>query len=370
MSLKNLLFFVLAVVHLAAFSQNQELSKTIVVSGGNYSNPNEHVAVGYFDQDPGDYHVFDSIYTQSVQSSLVDANRLFVTAGDSIVSYDLETFERLAAASFEGLNHLAVSGNKLLVTRQYPVTTESLLILDKQTLELSTLIELSGEAAGMAIDGDSAYVAVPGAWGTSNGRIAVVDLSGETLSREINLGTEAQGTKELFIRNFTLYAVNTHFSDYEANTFSVTALDLFSGTFETDILEGDYYGYYGNSVMTDSAIVIPVSSGMASYNVFSQEADPGFMSIVPSAVAFDHVDGQYHITTSDYSTYGDYQVYNQNGETVSQTFETGISPEAISLQYHVSNEFTLDEVEFWVGEGPKEALLVIDWNDGVEPVSL
>lgn len=370
MNLKNLLFFMLAAAHLAAFPQNQELSKTIVVSGGNYSNPNEHVAVGYFDQDPDEYHVFDSIYTQSVQSSLVDGTKFFVAAGDSIVSYDLETFERIAVASYEGLNHLAVSGDKLLVSRQYPVTTESLLVLDKQTLELSTLIELTGEAAGIAVDGDSAYVAVPGAWGTPEGRIAVIDLTTESLSREVVLGTEAQGTKELFIRNYTLYAVNTHFSDYEANTFSVTSFDLFSGTFETAVLEGDYYGYYGNSVMTDSSLIVPVSAGMASYNVFNNELDLGFMSTVPAAIAYDHVAREYHLTTSDYATYGEYQVYNAEGVPISGVFETGISPEALSLQYSVSNEFTMDEVEFWVGEGTEEALLVIDWNDGVNPVSL
>lgn len=370
MKMKNLFFFLLAVVHLAAFSQNQELSKTFIASGGNYSNPNEHVAVGYFDEEPQEYHVFDSIYTQSVQDVLTDGGLLFVAAEDSLVSYSMETMERVAAVSYDGLNSLAASGDHLLVSRQYPVTTESLLILDKQTLELNTLIELSGEAAGIAVDGDSAYVAVPGAWGTPEGRIAVVDLTTESLSREIILGAEAQGTKELFIRDYMLYAVNTHFSDYEENTFSVTSYDLFSGNFETEVLEGDYYGYYGNSVMNDSSLIIPVSSGMASYNVYSSELNLGFMSISPAAIAYDHVDQEYHLTTSDYSTYGEYQVYNIEGDPVSEVYETGVSPEAITLKYSVSNEFTLDEVEFWVGEGPKEALLVIDWNDGVEPVSL
>ena len=370
MKMKNLLFFLLAVANLAAFSQNQELSKTFVASGGNYSNPNEHVAVGYFDQDPDDYHVFDSIYTQSVQDVIIDGGLLFVSAGDSLVSYSVETMDRLAAASYDGLNSLAVAGDHLLVSRQYPITTESLLILDKETLELSTLIELSGEAAGIAVDGDSAYVAVPGAWGTPEGRIAVVDLSTESLSREIILGADAQGTKELFIRDYMLFAVNTHFSDYEANTFSVTTYDLFSGSFETEVIEGDYYGYYGNSVMNDSSLIIPVSAGMASYNVYNHELDLGFMSIAPAAIAYDHVAREYHLTTSDYSTYGEYQVYNIEGEPVSEVYETGISPEAVAIEYSVSNEFTLDEVEFWVGEGTKEALLVIDWNDGVEPVSL
>lgn len=370
MKMKNLLFFLLAVVHLTAFSQNQELSKTLVASGGNYSNPGEHVAVGYFDQEPQEYHVIDSIYTQSVQDVLTDGDLFFVAAEDSLVSYSAETMERVAAVSYDGLNSLAAAGNKLIVSRQYPVITESLLILDKETLELSTLIELSGEAAGIAVDGDSAYVAVPGAWGTSEGRIAVVDLSTESISREIVLGTEAQGTKELFISDYTLYAVNTHFSDYEENTFSVTNYDLFSGSFETDVVEGDYYGYYGNSVMNDSSLIIPVSAGMASYNVYNNELNLDFMSVVPAAIAYDHVDQQYHITTSDYSTYGEYQVYNIEGDPVSEVYETGVSPEAMTLDYSLSNEFTMEEVGFWVGEGPKEALLVIDWNDGVEPVSL
>lgn len=35
-----------------------------------------------------------------------------------------------------------------------------------------------------------------------------------------------------------------------------------------------------------------------------------------------------------------------------------------------ASAFTFDDIEFWVGTGANEAMLVIDWNDGVTPESL
>jgi hypothetical protein len=229
-----------------------------------------------------------------------------------------------------------VAGDKLLVSLQYPVTTQSLLVLDKHNLILSTTIEMSGEAAGIAIDGDSAYVAVPGAWGTPEGKMAVIDLTTETLSREINLGSEARGIKALFLRDDNIYTVNTHFSDYEANTFSVSVFDIAADSYETTVLSGDYYGYYGNTVMSENILYIPVSSSIATYNVNNGENTMDFLEITPAAVGYDKADDRLHITTSDYATYGSYQVYNLNGDPLSNTIPVGVSPEAIALDYDIS----------------------------------
>ncbi len=354
----------------AVFSQQQNLINTYIANGGQFGNPDENVSVGYYNQDAAIYQVFDSIDTQSVQDILLDEAYLFVNAQDSLVAYDRYTHERTAAVAQEGLSKLAVYEDYLLVSLQYPVTTESLLIFDKHTLELETTISLAGEAADILVSYDSAYVAVPGSWGTETGTLAVVDLNEMLLEREIDLGNEARGIKELFLRSNKIYSVNTHFSDTEANTFSVTTYDIFSTAAETSVIEGDYYGYYGNSVMSDSNIYIPVSSSVASYNVFSQDINFDFLETVPAAMAFDKHAGQIHLTQSDYATYGNYEIYNLNGDLLEDNIEVGISPEAMLLEFEVVNEFTEDDVLFWTGEGEKEALLVIDWNDGVEPQSM
>jgi hypothetical protein len=34
------------------------------------------------------------------------------------------------------------------------------------------------------------------------------------------------------------------------------------------------------------------------------------------------------------------------------------------------DDFDFDDIDFWVGSGSNEAALVVDWNDGIDPVSL
>ncbi|MDZ7776131.1 MAG: hypothetical protein U5L09_11300 [Bacteroidales bacterium] len=323
MKCKLLLFSLLTSFSVVAVSQSLNLNKTYIASGGQYGDPSDHVAVGYIHPETQDYQTFDSIYTQSVQDLIIDDEYIFVNAGDSLVCYNKSTHERLTAYQHEGLNKLAVAGDKLLVSLQYPVTTQSLLVLDKHNLTLSTTVEMSGEAAGIAIDGDSAYVAVPGAWGTPEGKMAVIDLTTETLSREINLGSEARGIKALFLRDDNIYTVNTHFSDYEANTFSVSVFDIAADSYETTVLSGDYYGYYGNTVMSENILYIPVSSSIATYNINNGENTMDFLEITPAAVGYDKADDRLHIATSDYATYGSYQIYNLNGDTCFQCYSGG-----------------------------------------------
>ncbi len=367
---KSLLFAFLLTAVSTVFSQQQNLINTYIANGGQFGNPDENVSLGYFNQEFSTYQVFDSIDTQSVQDIIQDEDYLFVNAQDSLIAYDRYTHERTAAIAREGLSRLAVYEDYLLVSLQYPVTSETLLVYDKHTLDLETTIPLSGEAADIIVSYDSAYVAVPGSWGAENGTMAVVDLTEMSLAREMDLGHEARGIKELFLRSNKVYSVNTHFSDTEANTFSVTTYDIFNGTHETSVVEGDYYGYYGNSVMSDSIIYIPVSSSVSSYNVFSQEIDFDFLETVPAALAFDKHAGQIHLTHSDYATYGYYEIYNLDGDMVEDNIEVGVSPEAMTLEFEVVNEFTSEDVLFWTGEGDKEVVLVIDWNDGIEPQSM
>lgn len=316
-------------------SQSLTLNNTYIACGGQFGDPSDHVAVGYIDPDEQVYHTFDSVYNQSVQDIFIDDQYIFVTAGDSLVSYDKETHQRVSVYAREGLNKLAVAGSKLLVSLQYPVTTESFLVLDKHTLSVNTVVELSGEASGIVVRNDSAYVAVPGAWGTAEGKMAVIDLPAETLSREINFGSEARGLKELFLRDDKIYTVNTHFSDYESNTYSVSTFDIFSDSFETDVIEGDYYGYYGNPVIGETRLYIPVSAGIATYELLTGESNPDYMNISPAAISYDKATDRLHITTSDYTTYGNYQLYAINGEPLSGEISVGVSPEAMALDYEV-----------------------------------
>ncbi|MEA3503742.1 MAG: T9SS type A sorting domain-containing protein [Bacteroidota bacterium] len=351
------------------FSQ-VEFDQTIVVSGGYYANANQHVAVAYHNAISDEYQVFDSIYTQSTQAVIVDGDFAFVCAQDSLVKYDLTSYQRVAAVEITALKNLAVYNDKLIVTRQYPITTEGIKILNKTNLDEIVTLETSGEASGIAIANDSAYIAIPGAWGTEEGKVAVVDMVNNTLVREINFGSDAKGLKEVFIENSTLYTVNTHFCDYTNNIFSVSEYNIYSGDITTHMFDGDYYGFYGNSVLAEGNLFIPVSMTVARYDIAADEMDLTFIDIVPASIKYENVNQKLHITTSDFEDYGELRFFNMTGEEVGDMVDVGVSPEAIALHYNYSSEFEFEDVVYWIGEGENEALFVIDWNDEVVPESM
>jgi len=366
---KIFLTIVLIAYAIIGFSQI-EFDKTIIVNGGHYANEEEHVSVAYYNALTDDYQVFDSIYTQSTQDVFVDGDYAFVCAQDSLIKYDLNSYSRVAAVELSALKNIAVYNEKLIVTFQYPVTTESVKILDKNDLSEITTIELSGEASGIAIANDSAYIAIPGAWGTEEGKVAVVDLEDNTLAREINFGSDAKGLKEVFINGSTLYTVNTHFCDYTNNIFSISEYDIYSGEITTKMFSGDYYGFYGNSVLAEGYLFIPVSMSVARYDIANDVMDFNFIDIVPASVCYESIDQNLHITTSNFVDYGELHFFHIDGEEFGEMVDVGVSPEAIALHYNYTTEFCFDDVDFWVGEGSKQAIFVADWNDDIEPESM
>ncbi len=370
---KNLLLLAMVIVAFTTtMAQNLAPYRTFVISGGDYYNFDDYVSVGYINhfENSNTYHVFDEIYTQSTQSALIDENTLFVCAQDSLVSYDLTTLTRKASVALSALNRMAVYKDKLLVTRQFPETTETFAILDKSTLIVEKTIQLSAEAAGIQVVFDSCYVALPGPWGAEEGKLAVIDMSTETLSREINLGADARGVKEVFHKNGTIYTVNTHFCDDTENTFSVTKLNTYSGAFETNIVSGDFYAYTGNSFLAGDKLYIPLSQGICSYDLNTGETVNKVINGTYATMHYDYVEEKIHTTTSAYNTNGTFQMYNLDGSMAGSGIEVGIAPDAITLEYQITEAFSFDDVVCWVGEGDKKAMLVVDWNDDVTPTSL
>lgn len=344
-----LLLSVLGLFFQPMFSQTLELDRTFIINGGCFSDPDDFVTAGFFED--GIYTLFDEIQTASVQDAVVSDDALFVTAQDSLVRYNLMTLTRDEAIALNGLNQLAIYDDYLLLTRQYPVTTESFMVLDAVTLEVLATIELSGQAGGIAINDNQAYVAVPGAWGSTNGTLAIIDLQTLLLDHEIDLGSDAKGTKEVFIEGSTLYTVNSHFSDYNNNIFSITEMNLATEEFTTTIISGDYYGYYGNSVMTEDALIIPLSATLCRYDLTTGATDLNFMELNPAAIAYEPLAQNLHITTSNYVDWGNYDIYDVNGYHLEGPVAVGTSPEAMVFEYVIVDavyEIEIPEVQIFV----------------------
>ena len=92
LSIKSVLLLLL----IAAFAPNvncqQQVKQLIVASGGAFSNPIDHVSLSSYNPIDQTKVNFGEINTQAVQHALIDGSRLYITALDSLVMFDLNSY--------------------------------------------------------------------------------------------------------------------------------------------------------------------------------------------------------------------------------------------------------------------------------------
>jgi hypothetical protein len=186
---------------------NEWVNQVIVTNGGRFEfNPPflDYVTVQKYDPVTKSVTVFDTIYTQSVQDVVIAGNKAFVAAQDSIVEYNLDTYQRVITIDDSGMNRLYVHNNKLIITKQWPVKRFYVEVLDiSNNLGLLARIQnITGDCGDAVVsDKDTLYVAVPGVYPTSRGKLAVIDQGTWTLQREIDFDTVAKGISDLYNYN-------------------------------------------------------------------------------------------------------------------------------------------------------------------------
>jgi len=209
--MQNFYFKILlsAIYFLPVFANAQMVTKQIVIAnGGEYSNPNDFVTINVFDPEIQLTADLATIYTQSVQGLFVHGNFAYVAAQDSLVKINLESGEKVAAIKLSGVNKFGVYQDKLIVTRQYPVTSGFVQIRNLADLSLiKTFDEISDEAYDVMVVADSAYISVTGGWAATVGKLAILDLKNETFVRETDFGPEAVGISKGFQNGNDLFFV-------------------------------------------------------------------------------------------------------------------------------------------------------------------
>ena len=337
--MKKIYLFFAAFIWFAASATAQEslyARQLIVVNGGSFSNPDDVVTVAAYNPSEMSYLVFDEIGTQSAQHVIVDGHFAYIAAQDSLVKYDIDSYERVAAIELDALKNLAVYEDMLIVTRQYPATEDFIYLLNAADLSLIAALNPSGEASGVVVAGDTAYVAVPGAWGTTEGKLAIVDLLNGVITKELNFGSAGKGLKDVLHKNGIVYTVNSHFSDYTNNVFSISQYAIETGDTSTTMFFGDYYGYYGHSVMSDSAIYLPLSVNISKINLFSNNLE-AFIAMNPSSMVIDTTADLVYVAESDYLNWGKLHAFSPLGEELGAEIVIGIAPEGLAIDYRESS---------------------------------
>ena len=290
---------------------------------------NDYVTLQLYNPQNKQVSNFSTIYTQSSQAIVIGGHFGFIAAQDSIVKYDLNTFQRVAAIADTGLNRLALYKGRLLVSKQYPVTQDFLEVLDTSDLgAVAQVSGISGDCGGICSLNDTVYVAVNGGWMGTEGKLAIVDPSSWILKTEVNFGHKAVGIMEIYTYNDRIVSVNK--TPYGiVDTGSVTIYTPANRSYNNVFLPTNVGAGSG---IKDSLLYLGINYGIGSFNLNTLAiADPGIVQDPGSSVytyiissALDTLNGRIYVNIGDYVTPGHCLVTSLKGDSI-DTFSTGIS---------------------------------------------
>jgi hypothetical protein len=330
----SLLALAWVVAATSASAQNYYTKQVIIVNGGDYGNPDDYVTVASYDPVSGETTEFATIYTQSVQDVLIVPPYAYVAAQDSIVKLNIDTYEKVASVAATGINKLISNGEVLVASFWYPATENFVRTYSLDDLSLiHEFGDVSDEAAGMMVmQGAYVLVAVPGAYGSTTGKVAVIDLNNNVVMSEDDYGEFFTGIG-YFAENNGLMNVFMK-TAYGESTFNVATVN-----FQGEIV--DQFTYEDESLVNAAGqlngnIYLELNNGIGEYNLNTHEITNA--SVVPvqemtiAASVLDTVNNLFYLTTTDFYSAGAGFVYNMEGEQTG-SFEAGISAQAIAVDY-------------------------------------
>ncbi len=360
-------------------SQTMDWTKQIITGNSGrfeYSPPyNDFVTVQTYDPVVKAVNQFNTIFSQSGQDILIVGNVAFFNAQDSIIKYNLNTFQRMAAIPDSGLSKMGMFQNRLIVSKQYPLSKYFVEVLDTANLSLIAMVDhISGDCGGVVSVGDTVYVAVNGGWMGTEGKIAVIDPAAWTLSREINLGADAIGIFNLYKYNGRIYSVNKTPYGMPA-VGSVSVYNPATGSHVNQMISVKVSNGTG---IKDSTLYFIMNEGIGSFRLNSMKIadttlvmDPGsamFTYILSSAI--DTLNNLIYANIGDFATPGYCLVSNLAGDSIT-SFSTGISSDVVGVDYRkfpvgISN--TVAEVPVLsVYPNPAGEMITLHYQGGLTP---
>lgn len=312
------------------FAQAQA-PRQAIIANGNVFTPGNEATIGAYDLINNTYTQFDAIGARSVQDVIIDGASAYVAADSTIIHYNIDTYQRVATTNLPGVRKLALWNGNLIATVGYGGSGDYVRAFDATTLlpEFS-ITGISGDCEGLAIIGDSAYVAVNGGFLSTVGKMAVIDLATTTLRTEVNYDTLGKAIDRVYAVNGKIWSVSpigfmnpySVFTEFDPTSLNFThhRVELITSS-TIGIHNGLIYARRENGVFSFS---------LTSVQVVDSLLFPGTWA----AGVIDTQRDEFLLTETDYFTYGTLSRFAAAG-TLIDTAHTDASPEALALDYRL-----------------------------------
>lgn len=313
-----------------------------------YESP---VSVGSYDPLTENYTTVVEIDSSRFASDLIiDSAFFYVAADNKILKYHLDSYELLAEVDLEGVRKLAVHEDYLFVSRgEFTSLNSYLQIFNKSDLsfvsELDTLNGPKVSTECLIVNNDFVYVGINNGFESDNqeGLVGVINANTFEYISEIDLGDDGKNPDNMMLYENHLYTVNN--KDWTGS--SISQINLESGLAVTKNISAAPTGC-GTSCLRSGKIIYQISQDVKLFQwnpeLFQDEDNSLEIGSFDNfyELAEDQTNLKFYASSTDYATYGNIQIYDEN-YNLESTFTTGISPGTIV--FDVRQSVSLEELE-------------------------
>jgi hypothetical protein len=358
----TVMLFLFIITNLSA--QHWVVNQLIVGSGGDWANPDDNVSIASYKPSNEVTTGIGDILTQSIQDIVIHDIYAYVAAQDSIVKFNIDTYQKVASIEAIGINKLLVDNDKLIGSFQYPVTENFVKVYSADDLTLiSEIGGVSDESAGLLVVNELAYAAVPGGWNSTVGKIAIISMLDYTLVDEINFDTLGQGIYDLFYFENKIMSVNK--TPWGGSTGWISVTNMLGSHTESHLINATIGSIVG---VKDTMLYTIMNNGVGSINLnnFSiadtSVVQPPTLTIANAVM--DTLNNLFYVASTDYFSKGVGTKYNMLGEELG-TFEAGISPDALAIDYRDNTGISdvNSERKLIIYPNPSSGTIIIEVNE-------
>ena len=333
--MKNILIICIFFSYSILSAQNY-VHQILVLNEGiyDYESP---VSVGSYNPISGNYTTVVEIDSSRFASDLIiDSTFFYVAADNKILKYHLDSYELIAQVFLDGVRKLAVHNDYLFVSRgDFSSFSSYFHVYNKSDLSfISDLDTINGpkvSTESLIVNNDIVYVGINNGfeWNNQEGLVGLINANTLEYISEINLGDDGKNPDNMMLYENHLYTVNN--KDWTGS--SISQINLASGIVVTKNISSAPTGC-GTSCLKSGKIIYQISQDV---KLFQWDPELGQDEDNSSEIgsfdnfyelAEDQINQKFYASSTDFTSYGNIQVYDENFNLES-TFTTGISPGTI-----------------------------------------